>query len=83
MANPEAPKPRTHRDLMPRDICTSLMMKHILTHGLDEVVHDDRDWPGDGYCWCRRTCTPVGPDDELAGPGSCRPARACWRGIAA
>jgi hypothetical protein len=76
-------KPRTHRDLLPRDTCTSLMFKHILTHGLDEPVRDDRDTPGDGYSWCQRTCTPVGPDDELANPKSCRPSRVCWRGITA
>lgn len=81
MATTPEPRPLTHRDLMPRDVCTALMMKHILTHGLDEVIHDDRDEPGDGYNWCQRTCTPVGPDDELAAPKACRPPRACWQGL--
>ena len=29
---------RTHRDLMPKDVCPSFMMKHILTHSMDDVV---------------------------------------------
>ena len=41
----------THRDLLPENMCPSLMMKHILTHSLDDVVYDDRDYPGDGYYW--------------------------------
>ncbi len=72
---------RTHRDLTPRDLCTSLVMKQMLTHGMDDVVHDEREFPGDGYYWCQRTCTGVGPDDELVHPKTCRSARGCWRGL--
>jgi hypothetical protein len=77
---PKKPQ-RTHRDLLPKDVCPALMMKHILTGDIDAAVFDDRAWPGDGYFWCLNTCTPVGPDDELVNPGRCRAGRSCWEGI--
>lgn len=83
MANPSDDRPRTHRELVPRDLCSSLVMKPMLTHGMDEPVHDGRTVPGDGYYWCQRSCTCVGPDDGLVHPTSCRPTRPCWRGIEA
>ncbi|MBX3461556.1 MAG: hypothetical protein KF830_00150 [Planctomycetes bacterium] len=67
-------------DLLPAHLCPSLLLKQILTHGLDEVVHDDRRYPGDGYYWCSRTCTCVGPDDEVVHPSRCVPERACYDG---
>lgn len=70
----------THRDLLPRDMCPALRMKHILTHSLDEVVHDGRQVPGDGHYWCVKTCTCVGPDDEHVRPHDCVPGRACYDG---
>lgn len=72
---------KTHRDLVPRGMCPSLMMKRMLTLGMDEPVHDDRRWPGDGYYWCSKTCTPVGPDDELVHPKDCGPRRSCYDGL--
>jgi hypothetical protein len=73
---------RTHRDLLPRDVCPALMMKQILVHGLDDRIWDDgRSHPGDGYSWCQKTCTQVGPDDEIVGADQCRPGRACWHGL--
>ncbi len=72
---------RTHRDLLGRDFCPSMMMKQILTHALDDVVWDDRQHPGDGYYWCLRTCKDVGPDDQLVNPDRCRPSRSCWCGV--
>ncbi|MBK8974507.1 MAG: hypothetical protein IPM29_01135 [Planctomycetes bacterium] len=76
-----APRRRTHRELLPRDLCPHLMMKQILVHGLDQTIFDDRQYPGDGYHWCQRTCTPVGPDDELADIDVCRPGRGCFGGV--
>lgn len=76
-------RPRSHLDLMPRDLCPSLAMKHLLTHGLADRITNDRQFPGDGYYWCSRTCTPVGPDDELAHPLHCRPGRGCFAGPSA
>jgi hypothetical protein len=73
-------RPRTHRDLLDKDVCSSFMMKHILTHSLDEPVFDDRQHPGDGYAWCLRTCRDVGPDDEIVRASACRPGRACHEG---
>jgi hypothetical protein len=73
-------KRRTHRDLLPKDMCPSLMMKHIATHSLDDEVFDDRKVAGDGYYWCLRTCRDVGPDDELVKPHACVPGRLCYRG---
>ncbi len=72
----------THRDLIPKGMCPSLMMKQILTESLDDVVWDDRKYPGDGYYWCLRSCTDVGPDDDLVRPESCLPGRDCYDGIA-
>lgn len=74
-------KTRTHRDLLPKDACTSLMMKHILTHSLDDKVFDDRTYPGDGYAWCMKTCREVGPDDEVVRAATCRRGRPCWEGF--
>lgn len=75
------PRRVTHRDLIPFDLCPSLMMKQILTHGLDDPVWDDRQHPGDGYYWCLRTCREIGPDDAVASPEACRSGRACHRGM--
>jgi hypothetical protein len=73
-------KIKTHEDLLPKDLCPSMLMKHLLTHSLGERVYDDRKWPGDGYYWCARTCTCVGPDDEIVHPRDCRPGRKCYEG---
>ena len=70
----------THRSLVPRGMCPNLVMKHLLTHQMDEEVRDGRAEPGDGYYWCLRTCTVIGPDDELVRPGRCVPGRACHEG---
>jgi hypothetical protein len=80
--NPEPlPVPtRTHRDLIRRDLCPALALKQRLTHSIDQRIYDDRTQPGDGYSWCLRTCTAVGPDDELAEPATCLPGRACYDG---
>jgi len=56
---------KTHRSLISRDMCPSLVFKQMLTHGLDDEIYDDRTEPGDGYSWCLRTCRDVGPDDQL------------------
>lgn len=77
------PKPVTHRDRMPMQMCTALMMKQILTHSLDEPMSLPRPDPGDGYYWCSKTCRPVGPDDELVQPRLCGPERGCYDGPAA
>ena len=70
----------THRDLLPKNLCPSLSMKHMLAHGLDDRVYDDRSHPGDGFYWCRKTCTCVGPDDEIVEPNACVPGRSCHAG---
>ncbi len=77
MASKQLP---THRDLVPPGMCPSLMMKQIIIHAMDDTVYDDREFPGDGYYWCLNTCTPIGPDDELAEPGTCGPHRKCYDG---
>ena len=70
----------THQDLMPKHLCPALILKHLLTHGLGERVYDDRQWPGDGYYWCAKTCNCVGPDDEIVHPKDCQPGRKCYDG---
>lgn len=74
-------KQTTHQDLVPRGMCPSLVMKTMITGRMDEAVHDGRRWPGDGYYWCLKTCTMVGPDDELVHPGTCGSARRCYDGV--
>ncbi|MCA8951919.1 MAG: hypothetical protein KDE27_20585 [Planctomycetes bacterium] len=71
---------KTHADLLPKDACPALLFKHLLTGSLDDVVYDDRQWPGDGYFWCGNTCQCVGPDDELVHPKDCQPGRGCYDG---
>jgi len=73
-------KQKTHEDLMHPQACPSLLMKHILTNSMADVVYDDREQPGDGYYWCARTCTVVGPDDEVVAPKTCCPGRSCYDG---
>ncbi len=70
----------THRDLVPKGMCPALMMKQKIIHAMDDEIYDDRDYPGDGYYWCLNTCTPIGPDDQLAEPHSCGPDRSCYDG---
>jgi hypothetical protein len=70
----------THEDLLPKHTCPALSMKHILTQSMADVVYDDRLEPGDGYYWCQKTCTPIGPDDELVTPKECSPNRNCYDG---
>lgn len=77
---PEAPR-QTHRDLLPRDACPQLMLKHVLTGDIDAPVYDSRAVPGDGHFWCLRTCEAVGPDDGLCDPSDCRPGRRCYEGL--
>ena len=77
---PDQNAQRTHRSMLPRDLCPAFLMKQILTHSLDDVVHDDRPWPGDGHYWCSKTCTCIGPDDEHVHPGTCRAGRGCYDG---
>ena len=74
-------KQKTHQDLVPRGMCPALMMKRMLTLGMHEQVYDDREWPGDGYYWCTKTCTPVGPDDAVVHPKDCMPGRSCYDGL--
>jgi hypothetical protein len=78
----ETPK-LTHRMLLPEDVCPSFLFKALLTGQLDNEIAADRTIPGDGYYWCKRTCTPVGPDDELVLPKACRPGRGCYEGTPA
>ena len=73
-------RPKTHRDLLPRDICPAFYSKHMLADQLDDVVYDDRDEPGDGHYWCAKTCTVIGPDDDYVVPRQCRPGRGCYDG---
>ena len=70
---------KTHRDLLPKYLCPSLMMKQILISALDDPVYDDREEAGDGYCWCAQTCRDVGPDDQLVSPNMCGPQRSCFQ----
>ena len=71
----------THRSLIPKGMCPSLVMKQMLTFGLGEEIHDARTEPGDGYYWCLRTCKNIGPDDELVLPSQCVAGRKCYEGI--
>ncbi len=71
----------THRDLTPKDLCPAMIMKQILTHQMDEKIYDYRDRPGDGYYWCLRTCTEIGPDDQIVDVDDCRPGRGCYEGL--
>jgi len=79
----DAGKVLTHRMLLPEDICPSFFFKARLTGQLDDPIAPHRTIPGDGYYWCKRTCTPVGPDDELVLPKACVSGRSCWEGIEA
>ncbi len=36
--------------------------------------------PGDGFYWCERTMTCLGPDGQLARPDRCTPERSCHPG---
>ena len=74
-------KTRTHRALIPEDVCQLLAYKQLVTHMLDDEVYDDRQDPGDGYFWCQRSCYELGPDGNVVETKSCRKGRSCWEGI--
>jgi hypothetical protein len=71
---------KTHADLLPKGLCPAFLMKHMLTHSLEDRVWDQRQDAGDGFFWCAKTCTCVGPDDELVEPRRCLPGRSCYDG---
>ena len=73
-------KPKTHADLLPKGLCPAFLWKHQLTHSINDPVYDDRKWPGDGYYWCAKTCSCIGPDDEHVHPSACLQSRSCYDG---
>jgi hypothetical protein len=73
-------KPKTHADLLPKGLCPAFLWKHLLTHSINDPVYDDRKWPGDGYYWCAKTCTCIGPDDQHVHPSACLQSRSCYDG---
>lgn len=57
-----------------RDVCRRLRWKGMFV----EVEPEDRVPGGsDGYCWCSRTMTALGPDGKVAIREACRPGRDC------
>jgi hypothetical protein len=46
----------------------------------DDIAADDRVSPGDNdHCWCNRTLTEVGLDDQPVGRTLCQPGRQCYQ----
>lgn len=42
----------------------------------NEDILDASNW-----CWCAKTCTFLGPDDDVVHPDACRAGRACFRAL--
>ena len=65
----------------PVNVCRHLRTKKMyIPAQADDVFSasaDKNEQPG-GHCWCNRTLTEVGLDDNLAGLQSCNPSRSCF-----
>ncbi len=47
--------------------------------GLSDAAGAEPDAPGaSGHCWCNRTLTETGPDDQPVSPGLCHTGRSCF-----
>ncbi len=61
-----------------RQVCSNLRTKTAFGH---LVGH--HPWQAGGSStavyWCLKTMEPIGPDDGIAHPHRCKPARGCWR----
>lgn len=60
---------------MEADLCRRLRWKGLFVDAEpDETVPD----ASDGYCWCARSMTCLGPDGAVAERQACVPGRRCW-----
>jgi hypothetical protein len=71
----EAPKEPQSSLSVP--ICIHLRSKK--TYFLSRPPRDSQDvLDGSGHCWCLRTMTALGPDEERVDPETCRAGRVCF-----
>jgi hypothetical protein len=67
--------------MKPAHICRHFRTKKLyvpaLTHEVYEAKGDEMDHCC-GHCWCNRTLSEVGADDQLADLRSCNPQRSCF-----
>ena len=65
---------------MSQKFCTHLRTKKMFTGATVEEAfaakHGEHTTPC--HCWCNRTQTVVGPDDEAVHQEACNPSRTCF-----
>ncbi len=60
--------------------CKFLRTKKMFIPALtNESAPADDDLHESAHCWCNRTLTEVGPDDEPVGRQACHPSRTCFQ----
>ena len=65
--------------MKPAHVCACLRSKKMYVPAQEDEVFADADEPARaGHCWCNRTLSEIGPDDNLAGVEACSPARSCF-----
>lgn len=66
--------------MKPANVCRHLRTKKMyITAQADEVFADTGDDAGCcGHCWCNKTLTEIGLDDQAAGMHTCNPSRTCF-----
>jgi hypothetical protein len=67
--------------MKPNNVCRHLRTKKMYIPAQAEEVFaaTESELPDSpGHCWCNRTLTEVGPDDQQAGVSLCNPKRSCF-----
>lgn len=66
--------------MKPTDLCKHLRTKKMYVPALaEEPLAPPFEEAGQtGHCWCNRTLTEVGPDDQAVGTRVCTGGRSCF-----
>jgi len=60
--------------------CKHLRNKSMFIPALAKEGPGNPDEPAllSSHCWCNRTLSETGPDDQAVGPQVCQPSRTCF-----
>jgi hypothetical protein len=66
--------------MKPIHLCKNLRTKSMLVPALADqpLAPPGEEANQAGHCWCNRTLTEVGPDEQPVGPQVCTAARPCF-----
>ena len=62
-------------------LCKHLRTKSMFIPALAQAQTETENAQADcsSHCWCNRTLTETGPDDQPVGTERCTPTRACFK----